>query len=121
MRTKARQAALSQTYELPALRAAIPRRYPTETALPAPAVPEAQPISLLTVASSSIATSDDNSTVVLVLKTEEAGPVAFQVTVEACAVLRCQIAIAEGFLSPRKVRSDRRGAALGCASARPGA
>ena len=51
---------------------------------PSPA-PEAQPISLLTVASSSIATSGDKSTVALVLKTEEAGPVAFQLTVEACA------------------------------------
>jgi hypothetical protein len=72
-----------------------------------PRAPEAQPFCLLTVSSSSVVTSADKSTVALVLKTEEAGPVAFQITIEACAVLRCQIAIAETILNPKKARSDR--------------
>ena len=70
--------------------------------------------------SSSVATSADKGIVALVLKTEEAGPVAFQVTVEACAVLRCQIAIAETLLNPRKKRLGRAPVEFGTVARRAG-
>ena len=59
---------------------------------------------LVTVAKSSVATSADNGAVALVLDTTESGPIGFQVTIELCAVLRCQLAIAEVALrkQPRK-------------------
>jgi hypothetical protein len=66
----------------------------------------------MTVASSSVATSDDKSAVALVLKTVEAGSVAFRVTMEMCAVLRSQIAIAETLLNPKKGRLGRSPAVL---------
>jgi hypothetical protein len=68
---------------------------------PSGAVADEQ-IPLMTVMSSSVATSADRGKVALVLRTEEAGPIGFQVTIEACAVLRCQIAIAEASLRNTK-------------------
>jgi hypothetical protein len=72
-----------------------------------PAASEAQPISVLTVGSSSVATLADKSLVALVLKTEEAGLIALPVTIEVCSVLRCQLAIAEILLNPKKAQSGR--------------
>lgn len=86
--------------------AASPRRRIKKEA-PTPAAPEAQPISLMMVASSSVATLGDKGVVALVLKTEDAGPFAIPLTVEACAVLRCQIAIAQAILNPKRARSDQ--------------
>ncbi len=60
---------------------------------------------LVTVANSSVATSTDSGAVALVLDTKESGPIGFQVTIESCAVLRCQIAIAEALL--RKKRKEQ--------------
>jgi hypothetical protein len=88
-------------------RATSPQRRPVKQELTPPAAIEAQQVPLITVASSSVATSEDKSAVALVLKTAEAGPVAFQVTMEVCAVLRCQIAIAETLLNPKKARLGR--------------
>jgi hypothetical protein len=75
----------------------------------APSAAKAQQVCLLTVASSSIATSPDKSIVALVIKTDEAGPVGFEVSVEACAVLRCQIAIAEAALRANQKKARRGG------------
>ena len=63
---------------------------------------EARQVPLMTVMSSSVATSADRDMVALVLKTVEAGPIGFQVTIETCAMLRCQIAIAEASLRKTK-------------------
>ncbi len=107
MRAKVRPAARGVAPALAAARAARHLRRPVKQELPPPAPVEAQQISLMTVASSSVATSDDKSIVALVLKTEEAGPVGFQLTIEACAVLRCQIAIAQAILNPKNARADQ--------------
>jgi hypothetical protein len=105
MQSEVRPVAHQAARALAAERAASPKRRPAKKQVPPPAAPEAQPIPLLTVMSSCVATSSDEAAVALVLRTEEAGRVGFQLTIETCAVLRCQIAIAEAVLrqKPRTI------------------
>jgi hypothetical protein len=107
MQTRVQPVAHSPARGSSAAKSASPQRRRVKKELPPPAAAQGQQAPLFTVSSSSVATSADGGIVALVLKTEETGPIAFQVTVEACAVLRCQIAIAETLLNPRKRRLGR--------------
>ena len=57
----------------------------------------------VTVMSSAVARSLDGP-VAIVLRTKEAGALGIQMTEESCAVLKCQIAIAETMLHPKRKR-----------------
>jgi hypothetical protein len=73
---------------------------------------------LVIVASSSVATSADGGAIALVLQTKESGPIAFRVTIESCAVLRCQIAIAEAALRKQSKKHCQTDANRICGKAR---